>query len=63
MYRHCEEERRGNLTTIASSERFKIASCLAMTIFLYGLSMPEPRLLSIAKSVRIDLYISFRYSR
>ena len=31
--------RRSNLTTIASSERFKIASCLAMTIFLFGLSM------------------------
>jgi len=32
--RHCEEgffSRRSNLTTIASSERFKIASCLAMT--------------------------------
>jgi hypothetical protein len=30
--------RRSNLTTIASSERFKIASYLAMTIFLFGLS-------------------------
>jgi hypothetical protein len=34
--RHYKEERRSNLTTIAISERIKIASCLGMTILLLG---------------------------